>query len=430
MTDDPTVPGQDPNVPNPAERAQPPQEPTSVEKPPTDAQSASPYDQSFQPPAAPSPTVPTPTDQVPTAQASTGQAPTEPTTGQPAASPMYPTPPGATYPAPGTYSAGAAYPATGATAPTGANPAPGAYPPPGAAPVGQYPAGQYPPAQYPAGQYPAGQYPTGQHPPAQYPAGQYPAPGTYPDAKEGWGNGKILALIGAIVLLLGAGGIGGFLLLNGKDDAQDGAAGTSTTTTTTTAQTPLRIPPASILPTEAQIESAGLQHLIKTSPEPGTGLTAAAPTIPTGCEYVVEPYNEAVFGPAVALARYNYTNTGNTKTYAVYAQAKAAVFEDASAAIAAVSKISSAVNNPDCTSFRVTGGAAGKDARSTKPGASEEGKVFWTVGFPGESWNCSHDMQAYRNIVVFGSWCNYANTSTATQVTEEMIKNIKAKAPN
>ena len=68
----------------------------------------------------------------------------------------------------------------------------------------------------------------------------------------------------------------------------------------------------------------------------GTGLTAATPTIPTGCEYVVEPYNEQVFGPAVALARYNYTNTGNTKTYAVYAQAKAAVFEDASAALAAV----------------------------------------------------------------------------------------------
>ena len=56
--------------------------------------------------------------------------------------------------------------------------------------------------------------------------------------------------------------------------------------------------------------------------------------------------------------------------------------------------------------------------------------MFWTVGFPGESWNCSHDMQAYRNIVVFGSWCNYANTSTATQVTQEMIKNIKAQAPN
>jgi len=435
VTDDPTVPGQDPNVPNPAEVAQPAQEPTSLEKPPTDAQPASPYSQPFQPPAAPPTTEPVLTDQVPTAQAPTGQAPMDPTTGQPAASPMYPTPPGATYPAPGTYSAGAAYPAPGATAPAGANPAPGAYPPPGAAPVGQYPAGQYPTGQYPAGQYPpaqspTGQYPAGQYPPAQYPAGQYPAPGTYPDAKESWGNGKILALVGAIVLLLGAGGIGGVLLLNGKDDAQDGAAGTSTTTTTTTAQTPLRIPPASILPTEAQIESAGLQRLIKTSPEPGTALTAAAPTIPTGCEYVVEPYNEAVFGPAVALARYNYTNTGNTKTYAVYAQAKAAVFEDASAAIAAVSKISSAVNNPDCASFRVTGGTAGKDARSTKPGASEEGKVFWTVGFPGESWNCSHDMQAYRNIVVFGSWCNYANTSTATQVTQEMIKNIKAQAPN
>lgn len=410
MTDDPTVPGQDPNVPNPVDGAQPPQESPPLEQLPTDAPPAAPYTQPVQPPAG-SPTA--------------GPVP-----------PDYPTPPGATYPAPGTYSAGAAYPAPGA-APAGQYPAdqyqatqyPAGQYPAGQYPVGQYQATQYPTGQYPTGQYPAAtQYPAGQYPAPQYAAGQYPAPGAYADAKPGWGNGKILGLVGAIVLILGAGGIGGALLLNGKDDTQDGAA--ESTSAQTTVQTPLRIPPASILPTEAQIEAAGLQHLIKTSPEPGTGLTAATPTIPTGCEYVVEPYNEQVFGPAVALARYNYTNTGNTKTYAVYAQAKAAVFEDASAAIAAVSKISSAVNNPDCTSFRVTGAAAGKDTRSTKPGASEEGKVFWTVGFPGESWNCSHDMRTYRNIVVFGSWCNYSNTSTASLVSEEMIKNIKAKSPN
>ena len=247
VTDDPTVPGQDPNVPNPAEVAQPVQEPTSLEKPPTDAQPASPYSQPFQPPAAPPTTEPVLTDQVPTAQAPTGQAPMDPTTGQPAASPMYLTP--RVRPTPH----------RGRTPPVrltlhlaqrtaGANPAPGAYPPPGAArsastrqgkyPTGQYPAGQYPPAQSPTGPYPAGRNTR----PRSTPRAQYPAPGTYPDAKESWGNGKILALVGAIVPFLGAGGIGGVLLLNGKDDAPDGAAGTSTTTTTTTAQTPLRIP--------------------------------------------------------------------------------------------------------------------------------------------------------------------------------------------
>ncbi len=299
----------------------------------------------------------------------------------------------------------------------------------GQAQHGQAQPGTWPGAQgYPAQGYPAQGYPSQGMPTNPNPqGGQYPAPPT----GKGSGLGMKLGIAAAAILLLGGLGVGGVVLATrGGDDKKpaDNAANTSTSSTGNAgAQTPIRVVPADVLPTDAQLETATLQKLKSSRPTPWTTGAVPAITDPTICSSASEPFNKTVLAPAVAVAMSRSTDTGDGTKYAVLAQPGVAVFSTNEAAQTALTAIRDSAAN--CKQYRLTDAKGAVSDMSATPGSTEGDTVTWTTNAK-NNWACGRSAQVYRNVLAIGTYCAYGNTGAAGDVASQTITNVKAKAQN
>ncbi|MFT4201451.1 sensor domain-containing protein [Gordonia sp. (in: high G+C Gram-positive bacteria)] len=256
-----------------------------------------------------------------------------------------------------------------------------------------------PPGAQPGQAFPA--YPQAPAGPAPVGGPYYPPPFPTTPPKRGGGAAKALIIGAVAVLLLAAIGTAAVLVATRKGDDR-----------------PIRIAPTEALPTEAQVESATLQHLKPALSTPWSSPVRPDPVDPTSCTTTSSPFSDAIVGPAVAIAVNRFTDTGDPMKFSVVAQPGVAVFDTADAATAALTKLRAGL--AQCTRY-----TKGDSEMTVARGPEADGKESWTLTNT-RSWTCGRDFRVYRNVIAYTDFCRYGNTSSVTGVVDRMIDNVKA----
>lgn len=288
----------------------------------------------------------------------------------------------------------------------------------------------------------------GQQPPVDPNAGwgnQAPAPGYGgyqgpPPQGEQWGpftparprRSRRKLVIGAIVgvVVLVAGGVITYAVWPAGWSGQQAGPAEAALPTTALSVSTVRVVPASVLPTDQQLQQATLMDLKKHG-DVDTNVYPDSKVDPPSCTIPASPDNASTAGQSVSMAAQLYTDKPG-EDYRLSAYVSAAVFDTDDGAAAALTKVTDALKR--CTSYTYTADAKpGQPARpwSISDVKTQGTQVTWLNGQVIDAthstpWKCGRAVRAQANLLVTSTLCSQNPSSGPSKLVDTVITNVNS----
>lgn len=265
--------------------------------------------------------------------------------------------------------------------------------------------------------------------------GGYPGP---PPQGEQWGpftpgrprRSRRKLVIGAIVgvVVLVAGGVITYLVWPAGSSGQTSRPAEAVLPTTALSVSTVRVVPASVLPTDQQLQQATLMDLKKHG-DVDTNVYPDSKVDPPSCTIPASPDNASTAGQSVSMAAQLYTDKPG-EDYRLSAYVSAAVFDTDDAATAALTKVTDALKG--CTSYTYTSDAKpGQPARpwSISDVKTQGTQVTWLNGQAIDArhstpWKCGRAVRAQANMLVTSTLCSQNPSSGPSKLIDTVITNV------
>ncbi|MUL61162.1 hypothetical protein B5P44_01010 [Mycobacterium sp. CBMA 213] len=284
----------------------------------------------------------------------------------------------------------------------------------------------------------------GHQPPADPNAGwanQAPVPGYGgyqgpPPQGEHWGpftptrtrRSRRELVIGATaaVVLVVAGGVITYVAWPSDSSGKPSEAAVPTTALSVST---VRVVPASVLPTEQQLQQATLLDLKKHG-DVDTNVYPDTKVDPPSCTIPASPDNASTAGQSVSMAAQLYTDKPGDD-YRLSAYVSAVVFDTDDGAAAALAKVTDALKG--CTSYTYTA-----DAKPGQPPArpwnisdikTQGTQVTWLNSQALDAthttpWKCGRAVRAQANLIVTSAVCSQNPSAGPSKLVDTVITNV------
>lgn len=294
----------------------------------------------------------------------------------------------------------------------------------------------------PVGQQPVGPAPGGGYGPGQAPAPGYgPFPGAPQSQGQQWGpfaqprprrsrRRLVIGAVAGVVVLLVAGGVVAYVAWpsGSSGSGPSGPAEAAVPTTALSAST-VRLVPASVLPSDQQVQQATLLGLTKHG-DVDTNVYPDSKVDPQSCSIPASPDNASTMSQAVSMAGQVYADRpGDDYRYSAYASA--AIFDTDDGAAAALPKVTDALKG--CSTYTFTA-----DSKPGQPPArpwtvsdvkTQDKQVTWlnsqqTDATHPTPWKCGRAMRVQANLVVTAVLCDQNPSAGASKLIDAVISNV------
>ncbi|NTY62598.1 sensor domain-containing protein [Mycolicibacterium sphagni] len=236
----------------------------------------------------------------------------------------------------------------------------------------------------------------------------------------------VIGAVAAVVLV--AGGVIGYVAWPaGSFGKPSGPAEAAVPTTALSAST-VRVVPASVLPTEQQLQQATLLDLKKNG-DVDTNVYPDTKVDPPSCTIAASPDNASTAGQSVSMAAQLYTDKPGDD-YRLSAYVSAVVFDTDDGAASALTKVTDAAKG--CASYTYTGNAKpGQPARpwSISDIKTQGTQVTWLNSQAMDAthstpWKCGRAVRAQANMVVTSAVCSQNPSSGPSKLVDTVITNV------